>query len=304
MANDARYGDMVMSGHLYHRSLSGAGRVPGDAVGQGDQRPVARRTRLPGRRDHRRSGNGRGPVNGSASRRPWIRAVKAGNDILLISNSADPRLDLPERVSAIIAEAVSSGEIEMSVIEASFHRISALKSKLGVLRQQIGQAAAISGYPRAPVPSKLMASGKEDMRMTTDTAMTGGCQCGAVRYEITGATFGTLCLSLRRLPQAVGLGFRHVADRPRRGLPHYARRGQMLDPAGPTAATGSTAISAPTAVRACGTRVTPTPRRSRSSPVRWTYRLISRARFISGRSGKFPVSKSRRAPSHTKAEPE
>lgn len=136
MANDTRYGDMVMSGHLYHRSLSGAGRYPatlsakainGLLRGELGYRGVVITDDLEMAAVRKRFG----------LKETVIRAVKAGNDILLISNSADPRLDLPERVSAIIAEAVSSGEIEMSVIEASFHRISALKSKLGVLRQQM-----------------------------------------------------------------------------------------------------------------------------------------------------------------------
>ena len=136
MANDARYGDMVMTGHLYHRSLSGAGRYPatlsakainGLLRGELGYRGVVITDDLEMAAVRKRFG----------LKETVIRAVKAGNDILLISNSADPRLDLPERVSAIIAEAVSSGEIEMSVIEASFHRISALKSKLGLLRQKM-----------------------------------------------------------------------------------------------------------------------------------------------------------------------
>ena len=138
MANDARFGDMVMSGHLYHESLSDAGKHPatlsarainGLLRGELGYRGVVITDDLEMAAVRKRFG----------LRETVIKAVRAGNDILLISNSTDPRLDLPERVAGIIAEAVTSGEIELAAIEASFDRISRLKHKLGRLQRTMAE---------------------------------------------------------------------------------------------------------------------------------------------------------------------
>jgi beta-N-acetylhexosaminidase len=60
------------------------------------------------------------------------RAVRAGVDVLLFSNTAKPRASLGEEVRAIlVAEANSDPEFRAK-IEASYKRIVALKGRIGV----------------------------------------------------------------------------------------------------------------------------------------------------------------------------
>lgn len=59
-----------------------------------------------------------------------IRAIKAGVDIVLVGNQTKPSPDLPERVAAIIRQAVADGKLKRSRIKASFERIIAVKSNI------------------------------------------------------------------------------------------------------------------------------------------------------------------------------
>lgn len=62
-----------------------------------------------------------------------IRAVNAGVDVLMISNSrgADPKL--PEKTIAIISEAIDSGQISLATVQAAYGRI--VKAKQTILSQ-------------------------------------------------------------------------------------------------------------------------------------------------------------------------
>lgn len=62
-------------------------------------------------------------------RKTLIRAINAGVDILMISNSRKPDPNLPRKTIKIIADAVKSGEIAKSHIEAAYNRIMAAKAK-------------------------------------------------------------------------------------------------------------------------------------------------------------------------------
>ncbi len=138
LANDNNYGDMVMSGHLYHRALAADGRVPATLSAQAINGLLRNELGFQGVviTDDLEMGAIR---NNFKFRDTIIKAVAAGNDILLISNSAKPDRELPLKVIALIKQAVSSGELEMSDIEAAFERIGRLKKKLAVLEQNAAQ---------------------------------------------------------------------------------------------------------------------------------------------------------------------
>jgi len=63
-------------------------------------------------------------------RETLIRAVNAGVDVLLISNSRKPDKDLATRTIAIISGAIDSGRIAPATIEAAYKRI--MRAKTGV----------------------------------------------------------------------------------------------------------------------------------------------------------------------------
>jgi len=63
-------------------------------------------------------------------RETLIRAVNAGVDVLLISNSRKPDKDLAARTIAIISGAIDSGRIAPATIEAAYKRI--MRAKTGV----------------------------------------------------------------------------------------------------------------------------------------------------------------------------
>lgn len=59
-----------------------------------------------------------------------IRAVNAGVDVLMISNSRRPDPNLPRKTIKIIADAVKAGTISRAKIEAAYKRIRAAKQKI------------------------------------------------------------------------------------------------------------------------------------------------------------------------------
>lgn len=56
-----------------------------------------------------------------------IKAINAGVDILMISNSRKPDRNLPGKTIAIISDAIDKGEISESTIKAAFNRIQKAK---------------------------------------------------------------------------------------------------------------------------------------------------------------------------------
>ena len=59
-----------------------------------------------------------------------VRAVAAGNDLILLSNSLEPDPDLPLAAIAAIKAGVASGRIPAGRIEAAAQRIAALKARV------------------------------------------------------------------------------------------------------------------------------------------------------------------------------
>ncbi len=138
LANDDAYGDMVMSGHLYHSALSPDGREPATLSSSAINGLLRTQMGYQGVviTDDLEMGAIR---NNFKFRDTIIKAVRAGNDILLISNSARPDRDMPSKVIALIKQAVTSGELEMNALENAFERIRRLKQKLAMLEQKTAQ---------------------------------------------------------------------------------------------------------------------------------------------------------------------
>ena len=59
-----------------------------------------------------------------------VKAIKAGNDIIILSNQSAPAPDLPERIIAAVEKAVAVGELSREELQASYDRIIALKQHL------------------------------------------------------------------------------------------------------------------------------------------------------------------------------
>jgi beta-N-acetylhexosaminidase len=76
-----------------------------------------------------------------------VRAIKAGNDIVILSNQNAPNPDLPERVTAAIRKAVESGELRREDLQASYDRIIGFKQRLTSL-------AAKSASAKKPTPER------------------------------------------------------------------------------------------------------------------------------------------------------
>jgi beta-glucosidase-like glycosyl hydrolase len=59
-----------------------------------------------------------------------VKALKAGNDMIILSNQNTPSPDMPERIVAAVRKAVESGEISREALQASYDRIIGLKQQL------------------------------------------------------------------------------------------------------------------------------------------------------------------------------
>ena len=82
-----------------------------------------------------------------------VRAITAGNDLLLISNQDNPSPDLPEKVAAIIRQAVTTGVLTRERLQASYDRIIAAKQSLSQAAREIASAKqtdADQDQPAAP----------------------------------------------------------------------------------------------------------------------------------------------------------
>ena len=59
-----------------------------------------------------------------------VKAIKAGNDIIILSNQTTADPDLPDRIIAAVKKAVVAGELSRDELQASYDRIIALKQQL------------------------------------------------------------------------------------------------------------------------------------------------------------------------------
>jgi beta-N-acetylhexosaminidase len=134
--------DMVMTGHLYHPRFSDRPGLPASLSTKAITDVLRERMGYRGvvitddleMAGVRKSGNFAENV---------VRAVLAGNDILLITNAAPYRADLPDQVAALILRAVENGTLSRERLVQSYERIMALKARLKTL----GSETSTSGAP-------------------------------------------------------------------------------------------------------------------------------------------------------------
>ena len=70
-----------------------------------------------------------------------VKALKAGNDMIILSNQNAPAPDLPERIVAAVRKAVEDGTLSREELTASYERILALKQRLPGATAKSGSAA-------------------------------------------------------------------------------------------------------------------------------------------------------------------
>ena len=63
-----------------------------------------------------------------SQRESVLRSIEAGNDIIMLSNSAAPDPDLPQRVVSWVTEAIAEGRLTEARIDQSVARIAALRA--------------------------------------------------------------------------------------------------------------------------------------------------------------------------------
>lgn len=121
--------DMVMVGHLYHPSFSDSDKLPASLSKKAIEGVL--------RRDIGYKGIVITDDLGMGAIKKYfefddalIKAVKAGNDILLIVDGKYANPSSITRIQNLILAAVKRGEIQRSSIEASYQRIIAAKKKL------------------------------------------------------------------------------------------------------------------------------------------------------------------------------
>lgn len=141
--------DMVMIGHVVHPDFSDAPGMPASLSEK------AIETRLRGEIGFKglvvsddlqaKALIARFPLEDSV-----VRAIKAGNDLLLISNLETPTPDLPEKVAFIIKQAVTTGALTRERLQASYDRIVAAKQSLSAAAREIASAKQPDGDEEKP----------------------------------------------------------------------------------------------------------------------------------------------------------
>lgn len=123
----AGLGDVVMSGHLAHERMGG-------------RTLAATLSRVAVEDILRRQCGWKGvvmtdDVDMRAIRATYepaeaaVAAFAAGNDLILMSNTAEPDDELPRRVLAHVSDALSAGRLTLSRLESAFARVDALAGK-------------------------------------------------------------------------------------------------------------------------------------------------------------------------------
>lgn len=151
---EAGLADMVMVGHLGHRGFTPRSRAPFSLAEGG----IA--SRLRGELGYDGVVVTDDLEMGAVRRRysleeAVVRAIRAGNDLLLISNRRTPHRNLPRRVTRIVAEAVAAGRISRERLHASYRRILALKARIARWRAAALTAATPAATPRAQATASI-----------------------------------------------------------------------------------------------------------------------------------------------------
>ena len=125
----SRHAHLMMGGHLIHRRLdpSGAPATFSQPIMDGllrramgfDGAVITDDLDMGAIRDH------------YTRREAVIRSIQAGNDLLLISNSANPDPDLPQKIVVWVEEAIDAGVLTRARIDEAVARIEALQGRVG-----------------------------------------------------------------------------------------------------------------------------------------------------------------------------
>jgi beta-N-acetylhexosaminidase len=78
-----------------------------------------------------------------------VKALKAGNDMIILSNQNAPAPDLPERIVAAIRKAVEAGVLSREDLQASYDRVLALKQRLPGASAKAGAASKRASAERS-----------------------------------------------------------------------------------------------------------------------------------------------------------
>ena len=89
-----------------------------------------------------------------------VAAVSAGTDILIYSNYANPRPDIPERIGAILKQRAQVDPQFRQQIEASYRRIMLLKGRISTAADSTNDPIAEMSAAPAAGPPPPSASGE------------------------------------------------------------------------------------------------------------------------------------------------
>lgn len=122
------YKDFVMVGHLYHKDYAGNGDVKLPASLSPEWITGVLRDRLGFQGVVISDDLEMGAIREHFGLKETVtRAVRAGMDVLLFSNTAEPRASLPDEVRAILVDEAKADPAFAARIEESYKRIVALK---------------------------------------------------------------------------------------------------------------------------------------------------------------------------------
>jgi beta-N-acetylhexosaminidase len=131
--------DMVMVGHLAHAEFSDEPGLPASLSKKAIQTRLREEIGFKGviiSDDlEAKAVTARFPLEESV-----VRAIAAGNDLVLIGNQDQPSVDLPERLTAIIKQAVTAGVLTRERLQASYDRIIAAKQSVSKAAREIASA--------------------------------------------------------------------------------------------------------------------------------------------------------------------
>lgn len=142
--------DMVMVGHLAHPEFSDEPGLPASLSRKAIQTKLRAEIGFKGVviSDDLEAVAARFPLEESV-----VRAISAGNDLLLVSNQDRPSPDLPERFATIVRQAVTTGVLTRERLQASYDRIIAAKQSLSQAAREMAsakQTEADEEKPAAP----------------------------------------------------------------------------------------------------------------------------------------------------------
>ncbi|MCB1481569.1 MAG: hypothetical protein KDJ55_06275 [Rhodobiaceae bacterium] len=123
--------DAVMTAHLYHRDFAGSTDEPVTLSHTAIESVL--RGELGFRGTVMTDDLDMGAIRSRYSlEEAVVRAIAAGNDLVMLSNSAKPDDNLPSRMIETVKAAVTDGRISRARIEQAAQRIAALKGRISV----------------------------------------------------------------------------------------------------------------------------------------------------------------------------